>query len=46
MCININDIHKTIIFLYRNSVLTRNYDDGKDAMLAPNKRGQNNNCID
>ena len=41
MCINIDDIHQTVIF-----ALT--YDDGdhKEAMPAPNKRSQNNNCIE
>ena len=46
MCINIDDIHQTVIFVVSIWALTRDNGDQKYAMLAPNKISHNNNCIE
>ena len=46
MCINIDGIHKTIIFKFKNSALTRDDNYFKDAMLVPIEISNSNNCID
>ena len=46
MCNNRDEIHQTVILLYRYSALKRDNIDHKDAMLATNKISHNINYIE
>ena len=46
MCINIDDIHKTIIIVVSKQRNTCDDDGVKDQHLAPNEISNNNNFID
>ena len=46
MCINMVKYTKPNLLWYRNIALIRDDGDDKDTILAPRKRGHNNNCIE